>query len=59
MITLTLDKFVLVKAGFSIRDPIHEGLGRSTPKQMACLAYTVRWDGTMPVRGLCTLTCQP
>jgi hypothetical protein len=32
MITLTSDKFTLVKAGFSIRDPVHQGPGQSTPR---------------------------
>jgi hypothetical protein len=35
MITLTSDKFALVKAGFSIRDPIHQGPGWPTPRQIA------------------------
>jgi hypothetical protein len=35
MITLTSDKFALVKAGFSIRDLIHQVPGRSTPRQIA------------------------
>jgi hypothetical protein len=35
MITLTSDKFALVKAGFSIRDPVHQEPWRSTPRQIA------------------------
>jgi hypothetical protein len=35
MITLILDKFALVKVGFSIRDPVHQGPGRSTPRWIA------------------------
>jgi hypothetical protein len=42
MITQTLDKFALVKEGFSMRNPVHQGLGWSTPRQMA------------HPRGLCT-----
>jgi hypothetical protein len=66
MIILTSNKFVLVKVGFSIRDPIHLGSMRSTPRQMACPGdfalpekqsrvvptYTTRQDGTTPVIGL-------
>jgi hypothetical protein len=36
MITLTSDKFALVKASFSIRGPVHHRSGRSTPGQIAC-----------------------
>jgi hypothetical protein len=35
MITLTSDKFALVKEGFSIRDPVYLGPGQSTPEQIA------------------------
>jgi hypothetical protein len=35
MITLTLGKFALVKADFSIRDPVHQGPGLSTLEQIA------------------------
>jgi hypothetical protein len=72
MITLTSDKFALVKVGFSkdirsTRDPSgqyqgrYADLGASHPtkrKPKATLAYTVRWDGAMPIRGLCTISCQ-
>jgi hypothetical protein len=37
MITLISDKFILVKADFSTRDPVHQGPGRSTPRQIAHL----------------------
>jgi hypothetical protein len=37
MITLTSDKFILVKVGFSTRDPVDQGPGRSTPRQIAHL----------------------
>jgi hypothetical protein len=37
MITLTADKFILVKVSFSIRDPVHQGPGRSTLRQIAHL----------------------
>jgi hypothetical protein len=30
MITLTLNKLALVKAGFSMRDPVHQGPRQST-----------------------------
>jgi hypothetical protein len=36
MITLTLDKLTLVNAGFSVKDPVHQGPGRSTPRHIAC-----------------------
>jgi hypothetical protein len=35
MITLTPDKFILVKMGFSIRDMVNQGPGRSTPRHIA------------------------
>jgi hypothetical protein len=35
MIILTSDKFILIKVVFPIRDLVHQGLGRSTPWQMA------------------------
>jgi hypothetical protein len=44
MITLTPDKLALVKTVFSIRIPVHQELGRSTPRQMVlypCLSATV------------------
>jgi hypothetical protein len=34
MISLTLDKFALVKAGFSIINPVHQGPGQSTRHQI-------------------------
>jgi hypothetical protein len=37
MITLISDKFALVKVGFSISDPVHQGRRRSTLRQMAHL----------------------
>jgi hypothetical protein len=37
MITLTSDKHALVKAGFSIRDLVHQGPGQLTPHQEAHL----------------------
>jgi hypothetical protein len=71
MITLISDKFTLVKESFSIRDPIHQGLGdqhrdrqfvprASHPTKRrfeAALTYTVWWGGTAPIRGLCILAC--
>jgi hypothetical protein len=42
MITLTSDKFTLVKVGFSIRDPVHQGSERSTPRWMARLGASDR-----------------
>jgi hypothetical protein len=35
MITLTSDKFTLLKVGFSIRDSVHQGPKRSTPRKIA------------------------
>jgi hypothetical protein len=37
MITLTSDKFTLVKVSFYIRNPVHQGLEWSTPRQIAHL----------------------
>jgi hypothetical protein len=34
MITLTLDKVTPVKAGFSVKDPVHQGPEWSTPNQI-------------------------
>jgi hypothetical protein len=34
MISLTSDKLTLIRAGFSIKDPVHQGPRRSTPKQI-------------------------
>jgi hypothetical protein len=36
LITLTLDKHALVKAGFSMKESVHQGPGRSTPCQISC-----------------------
>jgi hypothetical protein len=75
MITLTSDKLILIKARFPIKDPVHQGPDKSTPKQTASPggltpplpskkqfeampAYTMQWDGTTPVRRLCTLARQ-
>jgi hypothetical protein len=33
MITLTPDRLTLVKTGFSVKDLVHQGPGRSTPRQ--------------------------
>jgi hypothetical protein len=35
MINLTSDKVALVKAGFSVTDPVHQGPGRLTLRQIA------------------------
>jgi hypothetical protein len=37
MITLTMDKFILVKVGFSLRNPVDQGPGGSTLRQIAHL----------------------
>jgi hypothetical protein len=37
MITLTSDKHALIEAGFSIRDPVQQGLGQSTPHHVSRL----------------------
>jgi hypothetical protein len=44
MVTLTSDKFTLVKADFSIRESIHQEPERSTPQLMA------RPEGFTPTR---------
>jgi hypothetical protein len=36
MFTLTSNKLTLIRARFSIKDPIHQRLERSTPKQIIC-----------------------
>jgi hypothetical protein len=72
VITLTSDKLSVVKEGFCIRDYVHQGHEWSTPRQIehhgglhplerrskVMPTYTIRWDGTTPIRGLCTLACQ-
>jgi hypothetical protein len=74
MITLTSDKFAPVKVSFSIKDPVYQGPGRSTPRQVArpgssrptlerqstaAPVYTVRQDKTMTVGEFCCLASQP
>jgi hypothetical protein len=55
-----------------MKDSVHQGPRKSTPRKIVCLegltpperqyeaapAYTVREDGTEPVRRLYTLACQ-
>jgi hypothetical protein len=70
MITLMLDKHTLVKAGFSMKDSVHRGLGWSTPHQVSwpgdftpperMLPPTAAWwDMAAPVRKLYNLVYQP
>jgi hypothetical protein len=69
IITLTSDKFALVKVGFSIRNLIHQdsggqyhgrgpvpGASHHSERQFnATPAYTMQWDRITYVRRLCTL----
>jgi hypothetical protein len=32
MVSLTLYNLALIRAGFSMKDPVHQGPGQSTPK---------------------------
>jgi hypothetical protein len=47
MITMTLDKFALIKAGFSIWHSIHQGTERSTPCQMGHPWALHPWKGSL------------
>jgi hypothetical protein len=71
MMTLMLDELILIKAGFSMRDWVHQGPRRSTPLRMArpegftpperwskaAPAHATWWDRTVPIRRLCTSAC--
>jgi hypothetical protein len=70
MITLILDKLVLVKVGFSMKDSVYQGPWRTTPHQIShpggfmppgkVLPPTAaRRDRVTPVRKLYTLVYQP